>query len=84
MSGATLTLTDFEGLREPIAALYGPKAVPAQESRYQHLLAGRAAAPGKKPRSSPRRGAPRSAATIPTTSMAGFWPRVSIWTPSRR
>ena len=40
MSGATLTLTDFEGLREPIAALYGPKAVPAQESRYQHLLAG--------------------------------------------
>ena len=39
MSGATLTLTDFEGLREPIAALYGPKAVPAQESRYQHLLA---------------------------------------------
>ncbi len=40
MSGATLTLTDFEGLREPIAALYSPKAVPAQESRYQHLLAG--------------------------------------------
>ena len=73
MSGATLTLTDFEGLREPIAALYGPKAVPAQESRYQHLLAGLEESFG-----------PWEKAAVPTTSMAGSWPRVSIWTPSRR
>ena len=64
---------DFQKLEQAVAALCGADKLPVQMERYQRILKGLTVTALPY---SPRRAARRSAATIPTTSMAGCWPAV--------